>query len=177
MKAVILYRKALHSIPEIDWNEDHSNIEAYEKLRAMEVTNLANSLSSQGRALCCIPLYDQAISTNNNIVAIVSKARNELFLGESLYDNGHKEYHYLIAYQLVSEAITNIEQLSPEQRTGLESGGNLFKFKFKEWFEETFEVSAFDYFKDEPDDFETRKEKQYLQWCATNKLFINDLKD
>ncbi|MBS3797188.1 LA2681 family HEPN domain-containing protein [Pseudoalteromonas sp. BDTF-M6] len=175
MKAVIFYRKALHSIPEIDRSEDVNNIHTYEDLRSRVVTNLANSLSSQGRALCCISLYDEAISINSNVVAIVSKARNQIFLGESLYDNGHKEYHYFIAYQLIKEAIKNIDQLYPEQRGDLEGEGYLFKFK--EWFEQTFEVSAFDYFKDEFDDFETRKHKQYLQWCAKNKLFINDLND
>jgi tetratricopeptide (TPR) repeat protein len=175
MKAVIFYRKALHSIPEIDWIEDVNNIHAFKNIRSMVLTNLANSLSSQGRVFCCIPLYDQAISINNKVEAIASKARNQLFLGESLYDNGHKEYHYLIAYQLINEAIKNIDQLFPEQRVDLEGEGYLLRFK--EWFERTFEVSAFDYFKDESNNFETRKHKQYLQWCAKNRLFINDLND
>lgn len=175
MKAIIFYRKALHSIPEADWREDVNNIRAYENLRSMVLTNLANHLSSQGRVFCCIPLYDQAISINNKTEAIVSKARNQIFLGESLYDNGHKEYHYLVAYQLINEAITSIGKLHPEQRVGLEGDGYLLRFK--EWFERTFEVSAFDYFKDKFDNDETKKHKQYLQWCAKNKLFINDLND
>lgn len=174
MKAVIFYRKALHSIPEFDW-ENVNNIHAYDNLRSMVLTNLANSLSSQGRALCCIPLYDKAISINNKVEAIASKARNQLFLGESLYDNGHKEYHYLIAYQLINEAIDNIDQLYPEHRIDLEGEGYLLRFK--KWFEQTFEVSAFDYFKEEFGSNETRKQKQYLQWCAKNTLFINDLND
>lgn len=175
MKAVIFYRQALHSIPEVNWNEDVNNIREYENLRSMVLTNLANCLSSQGRAFCCIPLYDQAISINNKIEAVASKARNQLFLGESLYDNGHKEYHYLVAYQLINEAINNIDQLYPEQRKDLEGEGYLLRFK--EWFEQTFEVSAFDYFKDKFDNYESKKHKQYLEWCARNTLFINDLND
>ncbi|MFA9395769.1 MAG: LA2681 family HEPN domain-containing protein [Halodesulfovibrio sp.] len=175
MKAVIFYRKALHSIPKIDWCEDVCNIHAYENLRTQILTNLANSLSSQGRILCCIPLYDQAISINNKIEAIASKARNQLVLAESLYDNGHKEYHYLIAYQHIKDAIKNIDQLFPEQRTDLEGDGYLLKFK--DWFEQSFEVAAFDYFKDECENFESNEQKEYLQWCAKNKLFINDLNE
>ncbi|MFP3686129.1 hypothetical protein SB847_20710, partial [Bacillus sp. SIMBA_026] len=38
MKAVIFYRKALHSIPEIDLNESDRNIHEYENLRSMVVT-------------------------------------------------------------------------------------------------------------------------------------------
>lgn len=52
MKAVIFYRQALYTIPENDWNEDITNIHAYEDLRAKVLTNLANSLSSQGRVFC-----------------------------------------------------------------------------------------------------------------------------
>lgn len=175
MKAVIFYRQALHIIPEFDWEEDVNNIHAYENLRSMVLTNLANCLSSQGRAFCCIPLYDQALSINNKVEAIASKARNQLFLGESLYDNGHKEYHYLVAYQLINEAIDNIDQLYPEHRIDLEGEGYLLRFK--KWFEQTFEVSAFDYFKHESGNNESKKQKQYLQWCAKNTLFINDLND
>jgi tetratricopeptide (TPR) repeat protein len=155
MKAIIFYRKALHCIPEINWIKDITNIQVYEDLRSMIMTNLANHLSSQGRVLCCIPFYDQAISINNKIEAIASKARNQLFLADSLYDDGHTAYHYLIAYQLIKEAINNIDQLYPEQRIDLEGEGYLVRFK--EWFEENFETSAFDYFKDEYENFETRK--------------------
>ena len=97
MKAIIYYRKSLHRIPKPDCNQKAENIQAFNNLKSMVLTNLANHLSSQGRALCCIPLYDEAIAINKKIEAIASKARNQLFLGESLYDNGHKEYHYFIA--------------------------------------------------------------------------------
>ena len=175
MKAIIYYRKCLHCIPKPDWLEDPVNVQSYNDLRAMVLTNLANSLSSQGRVLCCIPFYDEAISINHKIEAVSAKARNQLFLGGSLYDNGHRQYHYFVAYNLIEDAIENINKLYPEHRVDLEAGGYLFKFK--EWFKKNFELSSFDYFSEKYSNAKTRKEKQYLQWCAEKRLFINDLND
>lgn len=175
MKSVIFYRKALHALPKEDWKEHEKNIHAYNSLRSMIETNLANHLSSQGRTLCCIPHYDKAISIDNNLVAIIAKANNEIFLGHSLYDNGHSEYHYYIAYELVRKGIENIDRLYPEQRAPLEEGGKLFNFKKR--FEESFETSAFDYFKEYTEKTTSQKQKKYLEWCASNRLFLNDLND
>ena len=175
MKAIVFYRKALHAIPKEDWREHESNYHAYNSLRSKIETNLASRFSSQGRVLCCIPHYDIAISIDDNPVAIIAKANNEIFLGHSLYDNGHSEYHYYIAYELIIKGMENIDKLYPEQRTPLEEGGELFKFK--EWFEELFEISDFDYFKEHAEKFTSQKEKDYLEWCASKKLFLNDLND
>jgi len=175
MNAIIYYRKALHTIPKADWKEHEKNIEAYNNLRSMVETNLASRLSSQGRTLCCIAHYDKAISIDNNPVAIMAKADNELFLGQSLYDNGHSEYHFLMAYELVIKGIENINELYPDQRIPLKEGGRLFNFK--KWFEGTFEISSFNYFKEYNEEFTSNKHKQYLEWCAKNRLFLNDLND
>lgn len=175
MKAVIFYRKALHTIPKLYWKDAEINIEKYNTLKSMIETNLGNHLSSQGRALCCIPHYNKAISIDSNPVAIISKARNELFLGSSLYDDGHREYHYYIAYELINKGIENIRRLYPEQREPLEEGGVLFKHKLR--FEECYKVSDFDYFKEYKEEFHSKKHKEYLEWCATNNLFLNDLND
>lgn len=175
MKSVIFYRKALHALPKADWREHENNIRAYNSLRSMIETNLANRLSSQGRALCCIPHYDKAISIDNNPVAIISKANNELFIGHSLYDKEHSEYHYFIAYELIRKGIENIKQLHPEQRMPLEEGGRLLKFKKS--FEKSFKTSDFDYFKEYTKKFTSKKQKSYLEWCAKNRLFLNDLND
>lgn len=105
MKSVIFYRKALYALPKADWREHENNIHAYNNLRSMIETNLANHLSSQGRTLCSITHYDKAISIDNNLVAIIAKASNEIFLGHSLYDNGHAEYHFLVAYKLLKKQL------------------------------------------------------------------------
>lgn len=175
MKSIIFYRKALYVLTKTDWREHENNIHASNNLRSMIETNLVNRLSSQGRVLCCIPHYDKAISIDSNPVAIIAKADNELFLSHSLYDNSHSEYHYFTAYELVMKGIENIEQLYPEHRTALEEGGRLFNFK--KWFEELFETSAFDYFKEYTKEFTSQKQKKYLEWCANNRLFLNDLND
>ncbi|MCT7091540.1 hypothetical protein M1725_07770, partial [Salmonella enterica subsp. enterica serovar Oranienburg] len=134
MKSVIFYRKAIHTLPKANWQEHVNNIHAYDSLRSMIETNLANRLSSQGRALCCIPHYDKAISIDNNPVAIISKANNELFLGNSLYDEGHSEYHYFIAYNLLKKGLDNFKKQYPEQKESLEDGGRLHNFQ--KWFED-----------------------------------------
>lgn len=175
MKSVIFYRKALYALPKADWREHENNIYAYNSLRSMIETNLANHLSSQGRTLCCIPHYDKAISIDDNLIAIIAKANNEIFFGHSLYDNGHAEYHYLVAYKLLKKGIESIGQLHPEQREPLEEGGRLFNFI--KWFEEVFELSAFDYFKDYNEIYKNRKQGRYLEWCASKRLFLNDLND
>ena len=72
VKVAVCYRKALAMIDSVDASPNTI------KLKSMICTNLANHLSSQGRALCCIELYDEAIRLDNNPVAFVSKARNEL---------------------------------------------------------------------------------------------------
>jgi hypothetical protein len=175
MRAIILYRKALYCLPKPNWMDKPDIIQSYNQLRSMILTNLANSLSSQGRTLCCIPFYDEAIALNHKAEAIISKARNQLFLGGSLFDNGHREYHYFIANNLIKAAQENIDTLYPEQKIELEENGNLYEFS--NWFEETFEPSSFDYFSEKYSYSKNRKENLYLQWCAKNKLFINDLND
>ncbi len=175
MKSVISYRKALHSIPEFDWREDEDTIFASNNLRSMIETNLANCFSSQGRVLCCIPHYDIAISIDENPIAVMAKANNELFLSESLYDDGHSEYHYLVAYELITKAIENIDKIAFDQRTPLLEGGSLLKFK--KWFEESFEIDYFNYFEEYVEKFTSKKQKQYFEWSAKNNLFLNDLND
>ncbi|WAH57705.1 LA2681 family HEPN domain-containing protein [Pseudomonas silvicola] len=175
MKAVILYRRALHCLPKTNWMDKPDIIESSNQLRSMILTNLANSLSSQGRAFCCLPFYDEAIALNQKPEAIISKARNQLFLGESLFDNGHREYHYFVANNLIKTAQKNINALYPEHKTDIEKGGDLYEFS--QWFEQSFDQSSFDYFSEKNSTFKNRKENQYLQWCAQHKLFINDLND
>lgn len=175
MKSIIFYRKALYVLPENNWNDNASIVNASKDLRSMILTNLANNLSSQGRVLRCIPLYDQAISINEKIEAFASKARNNLFLAESLYDDGHRGYHYFVTYKLILYVIDNLEELYPEARPDFLDEGELFRFK--EWFSEEFDLSSFDYFKDKYEFYDSRKEKDYLTWCSKNHLFINDLND
>jgi hypothetical protein len=169
VNVAVCYRKALAKIDSIEPSPNTI------KLKSMICTNLANHLSSQGRALCCIELYDEAIRLDNNPVAYVSKARNELFLADSIYDPGHREYHYYAAAKLIEELKPYEDLLEPEQRLPIDEGGRLHHFN--NWFHENYEDDSFNYFDEYQEKFESNEQKVYLSWCAENRLFLNDLND
>lgn len=169
-KAIINYRKALHIIKSNPYpNINHVN------LRSRIETNLANWLSSQGRGLCCIPHWDTAIELDNNPVALISKAENELFIAQHLYDESHVYYHYFQAYQLICLGLKNIDLLHDEQKIAYAEDGKFLVFKA--WFESNFKLSDFDGYKTFKEETETRKQRDYLKWCGDNHLFLNDLND
>lgn len=169
-KSVIFLRKALYVIQKIEYP---SAADLY--LRSCIETNLGNNLSSQGRAFCCIPLWDDAIKCKENPVPIISKAKNELFIARSICDPGHKELHYFTAYQLIQFGLEHLDKLYPEQRAAYSKGSHLMSFKA--WYEDNFTTDDFSYFDLYKMDFESRKQASYLKWCGDNKLFINDLND
>ena len=169
VKVAVCYRKALAMINSVEVSPNTI------RLKSMICTNLANHLSSQGRALCCIELYDEAIRLDNNPVAYVAKARNELFIADSIYDSGHREYHYYTAAKLLEELKPFEELLEPEQRIPIDEGGRLHHFR--SWYHENYENDSFNYFDEFKEQFESNRQKKYLSWCADNRLFINDLND
>lgn len=169
VKVVVCYRKALALI---DTFEDSPNTV---QLKSMICTNLANHLSSQGRALCCIELYDEAIQLDNNPVAYVAKARNELFIADSIYDPGHREYHYYTAAKLLEKLKPFEDSLEQEQRIPIDEGGELHHFR--NWYHANYEDDSFNYFDEFEKQFESERQKSYLSWCAENRLFLNDLND
>lgn len=168
-KAVIAFRKSLNIINK---SMEPSKENLY--FKSCVETNLANSLSAQGRTLCCIPLWDRAINQNNPI-AMISKAQNELYLANVLYDPGHQEYHLFVAYKLIVQGLKYKSYLYEEQQVAFHEDGNLMRFKH--WFEINFTESSFNEFEQQSYDFDSRKQKCYLAWCGENKLFINDLND
>ncbi|HBY2483985.1 TPA: hypothetical protein MIS53_17195, partial [Klebsiella pneumoniae] len=168
-KAVIAFRKSLNIANKLK----HPNKEILYFKSCIE-TNLANLLSAQGRAFCCIPLWDKAISQNNPI-AMICKAQNELYLAKVLYDPGHQEYHYFVAYKLIVQGLKYKNYLYEDQQVAFHEDGDLMSFKH--WFESNFTESSFYEFEQQSYDFDSRKKKHYLAWCGKNKLFINDLND
>ncbi|WP_255562285.1 LA2681 family HEPN domain-containing protein [Rahnella sp. PD12R] len=168
-KAVIFFRKALNAANDLRFP---SKEDLY--LKSCIQTNLANSLSAQGRAFCSIPFWDSAISQKNP-VAMICKAQNELYLAATLYDSRHQPYHLFVAYKLILQGIQHKEYLFEDQLVAFDEDGEFMKFK--SWFEENFNESFFEINDDENYEFTTRKEKSYLTWCGENKLFINDLND
>lgn len=169
-KGVIFYRKALNAAKKIN---SPSEMEVY--LISCIETNLGNALSSQGRAFCSIPLWDNAIKCKQNPVPIISKANNELFIASSIYDPSHKECHYFFAYKLIQLGLEHLDKLYPEQRAAYSEDSILMDFK--SWFEDNFETENFSYLEAYKFDFDSDKQAAYLKWCADKRLFINDLND
>ncbi len=169
-KSVIYFRKALHVILQIEFP---SNKALY--LKSCIETNLGNNLSSQGRAFCCIPLWDDALKSFENPVTITSKATHELFLANNIYDPGHKHYHYFTAYQLINLGLERLEQLHPEQRIPYSEDSDFMAFKT--WFEDHYKLEDFDFYETFEEEVDTKKQANYLKWCGDNKLFLNDLND
>jgi hypothetical protein len=158
-KAIINYRKALYIIKSNAYpNTNHIN------LRSCIETNLANWLSSQERGLCCISHWDTAIELDNNPVALINKAENELFIAQHLYDESHVYYHYFQANQLICLGLKNIDLLHDEQKTTYVEDGKFLDFKA--WFESNFKLSDFDGYKTFKEETETRKQRDYLKWCG-----------
>lgn len=169
-KSVIFFRKALYAIRKIDFLTDK---EVY--LQSCIETNLGNSLSSQCRAFCCIPLWDSAINCKENAMPILSKAENELFIANNIYDPSHITYHYFTASQLIQLGLEHLDKLYPEQRVAYSENGTLMNFQA--WFEDKFKIDDFAYFESYKMEFESKEQTSYLTWCGDNKLFINDLND
>lgn len=169
-KSVISYRKALHAVQKIN---PPTNNSLY--LQGCIETNLGNCLSSQGRVFCCIPFWDSAYRCTKNPISLISKAKNELFIASSVYDEGHSEQHYLTAYQLIQLGLENLEKLHPEQKVAYSKDSDLIRFKA--WYEEHFSLDTSSNSKTYKMDTDSRKHRDYLKWSAENRLFINDLND
>ena len=169
-KAVINYRKALYTIKAIEFQgPDHVN------LRSRIETNLANWLSSQGRAFCCIPHWSTAIELDTNPVAIINKAENELFIADHLYDSSHIRYHYYQAYSLIKLGQENLNLLHSEQKVAYAENGKFLDFKA--WFEANYKDSDFEHLQSFKEKVDSKQQFNYLKWCGDNTLFLNDLND
>lgn len=150
-RSVIFFRKALYVIRQINFPTDEELF-----LQSCIETNLGNNLSSQGRAFCCIPLWDSAFKCKQNPVSIISKANHGLFLASNVYDLSHKHYHYFTAYKLISLGLEHLDGLYPEQRVAYSEDSNFMNFKV--WFEDNFKPEDFDYFESFEEEVETRKQ-------------------
>ncbi|KTD47782.1 Uncharacterised protein [Legionella quateirensis] len=177
-KAVLFFRKALHEASKIgsDYVKSESDGQTYSilELTSRIKTNLANYLSSQGRAFDAIPLYDDAIALSNP-VAYLGKARHLIFLAKVLYDDGHKFYHRKEAYRLIEQVYERIDDFPTEIKKELLSDQTLNEFS--EWFRKAYPNYKLNNLNTYKEKFNSRKQEQYLKWAAHNRLFINDLND
>ena len=149
-KAVIFFRRALYAFQKINNPTDDDLF-----LKSCIEVNLGNSLSYQGRAFCCIPLWDSALLLKNNPVAIISKANHALFLAANLYDYNHKDYHLFSAYQLINLGLEYFDALHYEHKAAYSESSKFMAFKA--WFEDKFKLDDFEFFETYKEDFKTRK--------------------
>ncbi|MBH0074023.1 hypothetical protein I6F48_00395 [Pseudoalteromonas sp. SWYJ118] len=169
-KAVVNFRKALYAIKHI---EDPNVIQL--NLRSRIETNLANYLSSQGRAICALEHWNNALDINDNPVAIIAKINNAFFIAECLYDKFHSHYHYFEAYKLICLGFESLNNLEEEHQKAYSEDGKFLKFKL--WFETEFQEYDFSLIDNYKEDFKSKKQKDYLRWCGAHRLFLNDLND
>ncbi len=168
--AIVNYRKALYVVMSIEYpNANHQN------LRSRIETNLANYLSRQGRAICALEHWNNALDIDLNPVAMIAKATNALFLAENIYDEYHVKYHYYEAYKLICLGLEHIELLEENHKSVFDENSNFMRFKI--WFEERSDEKDFANIQGYKEDFKSQKQKQYLKWCGDNRLFFNELND
>lgn len=164
-KSILFYRKSLYIIRGLELTLDVLG------LKSSVETNLANFLSEQGRMICAIPMYKSAIKLGNP-VALISKAKNDLFYAGSIFDGGHADYHRREAASNIRIAQGMIDDMYPEHREAIEAGSQLDNFA------NDFESQAFIF----NDDVSlgkklSNKEARYMEWVANEGLFLNDLND
>lgn len=165
----IFSRESLRSIP----SDEVMN--SFYDMRSRLLTNLANELDYQGRRLEALSYYEDPIKSGN-VHAVLSKARCLYLLAQSVYDNGHAYYLNRESAKCYQEALSRIDEFPEVQRQSIEA--NPFHKHFLNWFKE----QELHYGTDFPDltslngsPYKTKKEKDYLRWCAEHRLFINVL--
>jgi len=158
-----------YSIAELDRLKD---------LQSKVMTNYANELDYQGRSLEALKLYDQAIELTDNVHAHLGKGRALIGLASSIFDDGHRIFHYRQAYKSMSLAYMRINEFVASQRDMIL--GDHLHADFIDWVEN--KLSQYCDINASLDElsggkFNTRKERDYFSWCLKNKFFLNDLND
>ncbi|HBK3326027.1 TPA: hypothetical protein KDX74_003606 [Vibrio parahaemolyticus] len=147
-----------------------------EVMQCKILTNIANGLSSLGRAIESINYYEKALSRIDNFaMALGNKAIGQVHYGQHLYDHGHSGIFFFHAHKELNRFGT--EPLlwdSGIQQDALEAFIGYRDFTESVLKEIEFD-SSFDF-----NNFslgEHKKEQDYRKWCLQHKLFMNPLND
>lgn len=183
--ATLNFRKSLATITKIFreafmQTNDYSvaQLEQLKDLQSRVTTNYANELDYQGRSLEALQLYDQAIALNDNVHAHLGKGKTLIRLANSLFDDGHRLFHYRQAYQSLSTAYRRIDEFQSPQKEMILN--DQWCTGFIDWVENELSQSCdINASLDElpGGTFDTRKERDYFNWCMEKRLFLNDLND
>lgn len=166
-QSIIFYRKALNIVKKIQPPTNESI-----NLKSCIETNLGINLSSQGRVFCCLQLLQSAFKARNP-VSIISLAENEILIARNVPYPIHKYIHYFTAYELIQLGLKHLDELDPHNQKAYSENSNLINFKT--WFEESYSTEDFKVIEEQKIKAKKIKNKSYLEWCAKNRLFINDL--
>lgn len=183
--ATLNFRKSLASIKKafresfLQLN-DHSiaRLEQLKDLQSRVTTNYANELDYQGRSLEALKLYDEAIELTDNVHAHLGKGKTLIRLASLLFDDGHRLFHYRQAYQSLSTVYQRIAEFESPQKEMILN--DRWCTGFIEWVENELSQSCdVEASLDElpGGQFDTRKERDYFNWCMKKRLFLNDLND
>ncbi len=148
---------------------------AFYDMRSRLLTNLANELDHQGRRLEALAYYDNAISSGN-VNAVLSKARCTNRLARTVYDPGHAFHLLRESAKLYREAIFRIDEFHPSQKQSIADDKSYADFL--KWFdgqELRHGIGFPDLSTLKGTRQKTKEHRNYLLWCAENRLFINEL--
>jgi hypothetical protein len=139
------------------------------------LTNLGIKFFQQGRLFEAIQEFNRAIAIDENPIAFLQKGICLLDISNTLYDQGHSLYFQKEAYfQLKYVHDTRETNLDEDHLKAFEKNTRIIDFI--EWYEKNSpkirHLSDLSSRKGK-----SKKEKNYLNWCLENKLFINDLND
>lgn len=148
-------------------------------LQSRVYTNLGNQFCFHGRILEGIQQFNKAILIFDNPIAKLAKGRYLLIFSQHLFDRGHSFHFKKQAYHELKYIWDCRGGLFDKYHLGMiETDEGIGKF-VKEF------GKVFDLVCEHYPHLETlqgrqgssRKEKEYLRWCAEEQLFINDLND
>ncbi|RUM49933.1 MAG: hypothetical protein DSY85_14690 [Marinomonas sp.] len=179
--ALLNFRKAMAEVKNFA-RDTINNIPSDEEMNAFNdihnrlLTNMANELDFQGRRLEALAYYEKPIRSGN-VHAVLSKARCLFFLAQSVYDDGHAYHLQRESAECYRHALSRIHEFPAVQRNSIQS--NPFHKEFLDWFKDQESKYGSDFPRLETlkgnTSLASKKKKEYLKWCAKNKLFINEL--
>ncbi|AYF14478.1 TPA: LA2681 family HEPN domain-containing protein [Vibrio parahaemolyticus] len=147
-----------------------------EVMQCKILTNIANGLSSLGRAIESINYYDKALSRIDNFaMALGNKAIGQVHYGQHLYDHGHSGIFFFLAHKQLNRFGT--EPLLWD--CGVHQDALEAFIDYRDFAESVLKEMEFD----SSFDFNNfplgqhKKEQDYRKWCLRHRLFMNPLND
>ncbi|MGH1428258.1 MAG: LA2681 family HEPN domain-containing protein [Arenicella sp.] len=166
VSSINLYRKAIQTAHTVN-----------HPLIAEISTNLANSISEQGRVVEALAIWDCDFSKTGDasFVSALAKVRTMLWMSHYINDLGHADCYRVEAYKLLSVLDKNISKNDhPSVYVTVKEDAEMLSFL--EYGQENFQ-NTLDWDNSLPAKSYGNPEKRYRLWCLKLGLFCNDLND